>query len=220
MPEPQLSDRSAKARDLAHELARREGRSVAEIVERALEAYQRREAPHEPPEVFYKRLSETWGRGHRPRRAHSGSSSTPSGAGLVIFLDRNVVSETLKRTPNPAVTSWLARFEVELVLSTVAIAEVAYGIEKIRPDQRSRRLERGLAELRRHFADRRIFPFTEQAALIYGALMGETTRAGRPMSVPDAMIAAIAKTYRARLATRNLADFEGSGLQLISPWAR
>ena len=73
----------------------------------------------------------------------------------------DVVSETLKRTPDPAVTSWLARFDVELALSTVAIAEVAYGIEKIPPDQRSRRLERGLAELRRHFADR-IFPFTEQ----------------------------------------------------------
>lgn len=39
------------------------------------------------------------------------------------------------------------------------------------------------------------------------------------MSVPDAMIAAIAKTHRARLATRNLADFEGAGLELISPWA-
>ena len=82
----------------------------------------------------------------------------------MIFLDTNVVSETLKRTPDPAVTSWLARFDVELALSTVAIAEVAYGIEKIRPDQRSRRLERGLAEIRRHFADR-IYPFTEQAAL-------------------------------------------------------
>ena len=47
----------------------------------------------------------------------------------MIFLDTNVVSETLKRTPDPAVTSWLARFDVELALSTVAIAEVAYGIE-------------------------------------------------------------------------------------------
>ncbi len=61
MPAPQLSVRSARARDLAHELARRERRTVAEIVERALEAYERREATHEPPEAFYRRLSETWG---------------------------------------------------------------------------------------------------------------------------------------------------------------
>lgn len=61
MPEPQLSVRSARARDLAHRLARGERRTLAEIVERALEAYERREASHEPPEIFYQRLSETWG---------------------------------------------------------------------------------------------------------------------------------------------------------------
>ena len=42
MPEPQLSVRSARARDLAHEIARREKRTVAEVVERALEAYRLR----------------------------------------------------------------------------------------------------------------------------------------------------------------------------------
>jgi hypothetical protein len=57
MPEPQLSVRSAKARDLAHALAKREGRTVAEIVERALEAYRSREAPRESAEEFYRRLT-------------------------------------------------------------------------------------------------------------------------------------------------------------------
>ncbi len=47
MPEPQLSVRSARVRDLAHELARRERRTVAEIVVRALEAYRSREAPRD-----------------------------------------------------------------------------------------------------------------------------------------------------------------------------
>lgn len=36
MGEPQLSVRSARARDLAHRLARREQRTVAEVVEGAL----------------------------------------------------------------------------------------------------------------------------------------------------------------------------------------
>lgn len=57
MAEPQLSVRSAKARDLAHRLARREKRSIAEIVERALEAYEVREAGREPAAAFYARLS-------------------------------------------------------------------------------------------------------------------------------------------------------------------
>lgn len=61
MAEPQLSVRSAKARDLAHRLARRERRSIADIVERALEAYEVREAGKEPAADFYARVSENFG---------------------------------------------------------------------------------------------------------------------------------------------------------------
>jgi hypothetical protein len=61
MAEPQLSVRSAKARDLAHRLARREKRSIADIVERALEAYEIREAGREPAASFYARLSANYG---------------------------------------------------------------------------------------------------------------------------------------------------------------
>ena len=61
MTEPQLSVRSAKARDLAHRLARRERRSIADVVERALEAYEIREAGREPASAFYARLSNEHG---------------------------------------------------------------------------------------------------------------------------------------------------------------
>ena len=61
MAEPQLSVRSAKARDLAHRLAQRERRSIAEIVERALEAYEIREAGREPASAFYARLAKDYG---------------------------------------------------------------------------------------------------------------------------------------------------------------
>ena len=57
MAESRLSIRSARARDLARRQARREGRSIAEIVERALEAYDVREAGREPAASFYARLS-------------------------------------------------------------------------------------------------------------------------------------------------------------------
>src|SRR5579863_8634122 len=61
MSQPQLSIRSAKARDLAHRLARRERRSIADIVERALEAYEIGQADREPAVSFYARLSSTYG---------------------------------------------------------------------------------------------------------------------------------------------------------------
>src|SRR5439155_19491224 len=85
-----------------------------------------------------------------------------SGTGALIFLDTNVISETLRKTPNPAVIAWLVRNDAELALPTVTIAEIAFGIGKIRPDQRAARLEQGLAAWRHRFADR-IFPFTESS---------------------------------------------------------
>jgi predicted nucleic acid-binding protein len=132
----------------------------------------------------------------------------------VIFLDTNVVSELMRKSPDPGVVGWLERHDAELALSTIVIGEIAFGIEKIAPAERAHRLTRDFDALRRRYADR-IFGFTEAAALVYGALAGERSRAGRP----DAMIAAIARSHGAQLATRNLSDFAGSGLELISPWS-
>lgn len=135
----------------------------------------------------------------------------------MIFLDMDIVLETLRKAPDPAVVAWLIRHDVELALPTVTIAEIAYGFQKIHPDQRALRLAEGLSEWRHHFADR-IFGLTETAALAYGDIMGAAARAGRPMSAPDGMIAAIARANGGRLATRNLAGFVTTGLDLISLW--
>lgn len=135
----------------------------------------------------------------------------------MIFVDTNVLSETLRKFPDPAVVAWLVRHDAELALPTVTIAEIAFGIRKIHPDQRASRLEDGLSEWRRRFADR-IFGLTETAALAYGDIMGASARQGHGMSAPDGMIAAITRVNGGRLATRNLADFATTGLELISPW--
>ena len=135
----------------------------------------------------------------------------------MIFLDTNILSESLRKSPDPAVIAWLVRHDAELALPTVTIAELAFGIQKILPDRRATRLEKGLSDWRRRFADR-IFGLTEEAALAYGEIMGTASRQGRGMSAPDGMIAAIAKVNGGRLATRNLADFQTTGLELISPW--
>lgn len=55
MTAPQLSVRSKRARDLAHELSRREGRPIHAIVEEALSDYARR-TPGESAASFLKRM--------------------------------------------------------------------------------------------------------------------------------------------------------------------
>lgn len=135
----------------------------------------------------------------------------------MIFLDTNVISETLRRAPNPAVIAWLIRYDADLALPTVTIAEIAFGICKIHPDQRGKRLESGLTDWRSRFAGR-IFDFTEIAALAYGEIMSNARRQGLPMSSQDGMIAAIAHANSAGVATRNVKDFATTGLKLENPW--
>jgi len=113
--------------------------------------------------------------------------------------------------------AWLAMHDESLAIPTVTIAEIALGIAKIRPDERSVLLQGGLDAWRGRFAER-IFPFTEQAALDYGELMGEAFRAGIGLSAPDAMIAAIVRVNRGQLATRNTRDFSALSMDLINPW--
>ena len=135
----------------------------------------------------------------------------------MIFLDTNVISETFRKHPDDNVMAWLATHDESLAIPTVTIAEIAFGIAKIRPDERSVLLRDGLDAWRGRFAGR-IYPFTEQAALVYGGMMGEAFRAGIGLSAPDAMIAAIASVNRGQLATRNIRDFSTLELDLINPW--
>lgn len=135
----------------------------------------------------------------------------------MILLDTNVLSEAFGQKPNEAVIAWLKRFDVELALPSVSIAEISYGIEKPAIEQRSTRLELGLASTRQRFAGR-ILPFDETAALAFGRIMADASRSGRSMSPLEGMIAAIALVNDARLATRNVTHFERCGLDLINPW--
>lgn len=135
----------------------------------------------------------------------------------MIFVDTSIISETLRKAPDSRVLAWLVQHDAELALPTVTIAEIAFGIQKILPDQRAKRLQQGLSDWRRRFAGR-VFGLTEDAALAYGEIMGAASRRGLGMSAPDGMIAAIARVNDGRLATRNLGDFQSTGLDLISPW--
>ena len=59
----------------------------------------------------------------------------------MIFLDTSMISETLNKAPEPGAVAWLVRHDAELALLTVVIAEIAFGIQKIRPNQRADPLE-------------------------------------------------------------------------------
>lgn len=129
-----------------------------------------------------------------------------------------MLSETLRKSLDEGVLAWLVHHDAEIALPAVTITEIAFGSKKIRPDECAVRPEQALIEWRRRFAGR-IFEFSEDAALAYGMIMGETVRQGRLMSALHGMIAVIAKVHSGQLAARNLKTFEAAGLNLVSPWA-
>ena len=137
----------------------------------------------------------------------------------MILLDTNVLSEALKPLPSPIVLRWLAAQEPSSVFTTsVTQAEVLYGIETLPPGKRRTRL---LAAVEKMFAEEfegRILPFDEDSARAFAGIVAARDAAGRPISQFDAMIAAIARSHRAAVATRNTADFQHCGIDLINPW--
>jgi hypothetical protein len=137
----------------------------------------------------------------------------------MIILDTNILSEFMSSSPNTAVIEWLDRqIYSEVWLCAPVIAEISYGLEAAdegrKLQAKRRRFETFLA---RGFADR-IFPFTTQAAMAYGQVCHTRSQLGRPIGAFDAMIAAIARTQGATIATRNIKDFELLDLDLLNPF--
>jgi predicted nucleic acid-binding protein len=135
----------------------------------------------------------------------------------LILLDTNVLSELVKPRPDPQVVHWTRHSAAALAIPTIAVAEMAFGIEKLAGGRRREDLLAGLHRLVTEFADR-LFDFNVKAAWAYGRILATVRKGGRPMSVPDAAIAAIAAANDCALATRNVEDFANTGLQLINPW--
>ena len=135
----------------------------------------------------------------------------------MILLDTNVLSELTKPAPDEKVVDWLRQTEPALAIPTFAIAEMAYGIEKLAEGRRREQLRTALERLTERFGDR-LLSFDLRAAWAYGDVLATARKAGRPMSVPDAAIAAIAKTHDCALATRNIKDFQMTGVELVNPW--
>jgi predicted nucleic acid-binding protein len=135
----------------------------------------------------------------------------------LILLDTNVLSELMKPRPDPGVVTWTRHSAAALAIPTIAVAEMAFGIEKLAEGQRREDLLAGLRGLVTEFAER-LFDFNVKAAWAYGRILATARRAGRPMSVPDAAIAAIAAANDCALATRNVGDFATAGLQIVNPW--
>jgi toxin FitB len=137
----------------------------------------------------------------------------------VIVLDTSVISELARQVPDPGVLSWLDSLEVSgLVTTAVTAAELRYGVARLPDGHRKRELAVVIQGILTEDFHGRVLPFDERASVRYADVVAGRERAGRPIGIADAQIAAICRDLGATLATRNTADFEDTGIELIDPW--
>jgi hypothetical protein len=132
-----------------------------------------------------------------------------------FLLDTNVLAELRKPRPHPAVAAWYDGVaDEELFLSVLAVGEIQQGVARLRrkDPRRAAGYEAWLGKLRREFADR-VLPVSQEVALEWGRLS-----AGDPLPVVDGLMAATARVHRLTVVTRNVADFEPTGVALLNPF--
>jgi len=136
----------------------------------------------------------------------------------MIILDTNVVSELMRPKPSSRVAAWVAKQPAaELFTTSITEAEVFYGIELLTTGRRRTGL---LAAAEAMFAEDfgdRICDFDSDAARVFSRVAAHRRARGKPISHADAQIAAIARARGAKLATRNVADFEDCDVEVVDP---
>lgn len=136
----------------------------------------------------------------------------------MILLDTCVVSELARPAPDTRILAWFDSVNDDaLRLSVLTLGEIEKGADLLEEGPRKVRVEAWLDELRATFADR-ILPVDEAVALRWGAISAASRRAGRARPPIDSLLAATAVCHQLKLATRNVADFEGTGAVIVNPW--
>jgi hypothetical protein len=137
----------------------------------------------------------------------------------LIVVGTDVISELTRHAPAPEVISWLDSLDAaEVATTAITAAELLYGVERLPDGRRKTELSAAVHGLLSDDFQRRVLAFDEQAASRYAEIVSRRERLGRTIGVADAQIAAICSAIGATLATRNSADFEETGIDLINPW--
>ncbi|OQW90180.1 MAG: hypothetical protein BWK72_02905 [Rhodoferax ferrireducens] len=128
-----------------------------------------------------------------------------------VLADTNVISEFVKKTPDALVMQWLQTVEL-LAISVITLEEAHFGLAR-QPNARKLTLFNALVQQMHP-----VYPITPAIAQRAGILRGQFQAQGISRSAPDMLIAATAIEHQLVLATRNVRDFVGCGVQIVNPF--
>ena len=137
----------------------------------------------------------------------------------MILLDTCLLSEMTKPKPDLLVKKWFeAQEEFRLYLSVLTIGELYFGADRLASGARRDALYLWIdVDLRNRF-EGRILAVDSEVSKRWGILRALCQGKGRPLPPVDGLIAATALVNNCRFATRNVADFTTTGVNLVNPW--
>ena len=140
---------------------------------------------------------------------------------MKYLLDTCLISELVKKEPNPAVVNWLdGQDEQKLFLSVLNLGELQKGISKLPDGAKKDELQAWVAlDLVERFTGR-ILEIDLETALSWGRLQGEAEQSGEKLPAMDSLIAATAAAHGLVVVTRNVKDMERCGVKVCNPWGR
>lgn len=138
---------------------------------------------------------------------------------MKYLLDTNVISELVKREPNPGVIRWIDTCDEDaLFLSVITFGELQKGVTKLNDLDRAKRLQHWInQDLSKRF-EGRILSLDLDVLFNWGRIQGTSENEGVTLPVMDGLIAATALNHNLIVATRNVRDLERCKVAVFNPW--
>jgi toxin FitB len=135
------------------------------------------------------------------------------------LLDTNIISELRKSNCHPAVNQWADDQPPQtFYLSTVTLAEIRFGIERLNDSIFQQELTQWLDNTLRPWFSDRILTVDEDVILIWRQMIEQGRKQGYTFSQPDLFIDATAALHNLCIVTRNVTDFQKSGVAVFNPF--
>lgn len=137
---------------------------------------------------------------------------------MKFLLDTNVISESVKTSPNKAALDRIKRHQLDIVTAAPVWHELNYGCQRLPTSRKRDIIAAFLNEVLR--PNMIILPYDERAAEWHARERARLSSLGQTPAFVDGQIAGIAKVNGLVLVTRNTTDFKKfSGLK-VENWHR
>lgn len=130
-----------------------------------------------------------------------------------LLLDTNVISEVMRREPDPVVVAWFSRLD-RVITSVICVEELVFGLRRRHAYSREAWLLGMLEDVGV------VHPVSAVTARWAAEQRARLQDNGQTFTQADALIAATAWEHHLVLATRNVRDFDALGVPLLNPFTK